>query len=181
MVQWPAACTLNDSTPESPVIWVLPDPDVAMSLGRLPEDPFWLVFEMLKLVAWQLPSEQSLLPEYDQDTTMLPLAGTLNPGVFSLPEPDQVPSIVPAGPEVAGWYTVLWTVFVGPGTGTLVVTTGPGTVAVVVTVTVGPATVFVLVVAQPAAAAAITASKRTRSTTVRLFIFRPPFLVYYCR
>jgi len=61
-VQWPAAWTLNDSTPESPVISVLPEPDVAMSLGRLPESPFWLVFEMLKLVAWQLPSEQSLLP-----------------------------------------------------------------------------------------------------------------------
>jgi len=109
----------------------------------------------------------------------LPLAGTLNPGVTSLPDPDQVPSVVPAGPEAAGWYTVLWTVFVGPGTGTLVVTTGPGTVAVVVTVTVGPATVFVLVPAQPAAAAAIAVSKRTRGTAVRLFICPPPSVYHY--
>src|ERR1700756_1094478 len=53
IVHWPVACTLNDSASAgvTPVISVLPDPDVAMSFGRLPPKAFGSVAEIEKLVA----------------------------------------------------------------------------------------------------------------------------------
>jgi hypothetical protein len=53
IVHWPAACTLKDSASPgvTPVISVLPDPEVAMSFGRLPPKAFGSVAEIEKLVA----------------------------------------------------------------------------------------------------------------------------------
>ncbi len=53
IVHWPAASTLKDSASPgvTPVICVLPDPDVAMSFGRLPPEAFGSVAEIEKLVA----------------------------------------------------------------------------------------------------------------------------------
>lgn len=67
IVQLPAACTLKLSEPDVPVISVLPEPDEAMSFGRLPLKAFGSVALILKLVA--PPIDGSLFPEYVQETT----------------------------------------------------------------------------------------------------------------
>jgi hypothetical protein len=60
IVHWPVACTLNESASPgvTPVISVLPDPDVAMSLARLPPKAFGSVAEIEKLVAPPMPSAE---------------------------------------------------------------------------------------------------------------------------
>jgi hypothetical protein len=66
MVHWPAAWTLNLSTPDAPVTSVLLDPDAAMSFGKPSAVALESVAVMAKLVP--PPIVGSTFPEYDQLT-----------------------------------------------------------------------------------------------------------------